>query len=501
MFLWTAGRCRCGVSYRSIGRLFACALAILSSSGESHAVWQQSPKLYANDGVAGDNFGSAIALSGTTAVVGSRHDDDLGMDSGAAYLIDAATGTQLGKLLPNDGAADDLFGYAVGIRGATAIVGAFQDDDLGPDSGSAYLFDVATGTQTRKLIASDGAAGDLFGVAVAVGSTLAVVGAYGDDIDDDQANGELYGSAYLFDISTGAQTLKLLPTLGGANEWFGYSVGISGNTAIVGSPLDGDLGANSGSAFLFDTTTGVELHKLLPNDGSAGDNFGISVAISGNRAIVGSYFDNPSGATSGSAYLFDVSTGAQLAKLTPNDGTAGDNFGASVAISGNTAIVGAPFDNASGFGSGSAYLFDVSTGAFITKLVSSAGGVFDQFGSAVAISGGVALAGSFGDNDRGSLAGSVTPFKSLGITGFPGDYNQDGAVDAADYTVWRDALGGASALPNDDTPGIDVEDFTRWRNNFGQPAPALSGQAVPESGGTVLSLAVWGALYAARRRY
>lgn len=495
MILWSAARRRGGVNYRPLGRLFACALAILSNVGVCNAVWQQSPKIYASDGAAGDNFGAALALSGDTAVVGARHDDDFGMDSGAAYVIDATTGAQLHKLSPSDGAADDLFGYAVGVGGATAIVGAYHDDDLGADSGSAYLFDVATGAQTRKLLASDGAAGDLFGVSVAMGGSLAVVGAYGD-----ADNGALSGSAYLFNASTGAQTRKLSPTGAAANEWFGYSVGISGNTAIVGSPLDGDLGAGSGSAFLFDATTGAQLRKLLPNDGSAGDNFGISVAISGNRAIVGSYFDSPNGASSGSAYLFDVTTGVQLAKLSASDGAAGDNFGASVAISGNTAIVGAPFDNPSGFGSGSAYLFDVSTGAFITKLVSSAGGVFDQLGSAVAISGGIALAGSFGDNDRGQLAGSVTPFKLQGVSGFPGDYNQDGAVDAADYTVWRDSLGGASALPNDDTPGVGADDLARWRNNFGQPALALAGQAVPEPGAGALALALGATLSAFRRR-
>ncbi|MEE9131455.1 MAG: trypsin-like serine protease, partial [Phycisphaerales bacterium] len=162
---------------------------------------------------------------------------------------------------------------------------------------------------------------------------------------------------------------KLLPNDGAAGDRFGRSVAISGATAIVGAPLDNDNGSDSGSAYLFDTTTGRQLFKLLPNDGAELDHFGSSVAISGATAIVGANNDDDNGTDSGSAYVFVMPPGGWMdmtdtAKLLPNDGAAGDQFGNSVAISGppgeEVAIVGAPFDDDNGDASGSAYLFDAS---------------------------------------------------------------------------------------------------------------------------------------------
>ena len=147
--------------------------------------------------------------------------------------------------------------------------------------------------------------------------------------------------------------------------------------------------------------------KLLASDGAQDDRLGYSVSISGNTAIVGAFGDDDNGLYSGSAYLFDISTGAELAKLLPSDGAIDDQFGSSVAISGSTAIVGAPRDGDNGFYSGSAYLFDVATGAQIAKLLSSDGASDDYFGSAVAISGNTAIVGAYSDDDGGNLSGSA----------------------------------------------------------------------------------------------
>ena len=131
-------------------------------------------------------------------------DDDAGNSSGSAYLFDVATGQQLHKLTANDAAAVDRFGVSVGISGGTAIVGARADDDAGNSSGSAYLFDVATGQQTHKLTADDAAELDFFGNSVSIGGGIAIVGAQGDDDGGDSS-----GSVYLFDVATGQQIHKL----------------------------------------------------------------------------------------------------------------------------------------------------------------------------------------------------------------------------------------------------------------------------------------------------
>ena len=168
------------------------------------------------------------------------------------------------------------------------------------------------------------------------------------------------GPAY---ADLGDQLFKLLPDDGATDDRFGFSVAIGGATATVGAWLDDDNGSQSGSAYLFDTTTGLQMAKLLPKDGAADDHFGWSVAIIGATAIVGARWDDENGDRSGSAYLFDISDPAkptQIAKLLVDDGAASDNFGRFVAISGTTAIVGAPRHDDNGGQSGSAYLFDAA---------------------------------------------------------------------------------------------------------------------------------------------
>jgi outer membrane protein assembly factor BamB len=345
-----------------------------------------------------DYFGYSVGISGNTAIVGAYKDE-----AGSAYLFDVTTGMQLAKLDQRGYRRYDYFGVSVGINGNTAIVGADGDDERGSSSGAAYLFDVATGNLLFKLKASDAATEDNFGSSVAISGNRAIVGAH---LDDDK--GSSSGSVYLFDVTTGQQLFKLNASDAAAGDQFGKSVAISGNKAIVGSWCDG--ASCSGSAYLFDVTTGMQIAKLTANDGAAADRFGNSVAISGNIAIVGAVLNDDGGNSSGSAYVFDVSTGVQLYKLTASDDAAGDRFGQSVAISGNTAIIGAYQSDGPTNLSGSAYLFDVTTGSQIAKLTASDADTFDNFGFSVAISGNKAIVGAYGDDDDGLASGSAYLF-------------------------------------------------------------------------------------------
>jgi hypothetical protein len=383
--------------------------AIVLMSGASlaqAAAFSIEDKILAGDGAAGDYFGTSIGISGTTAIVGALLDDDNGTSSGSAYLFDTTTGTQGAKLTASDAAANDYFGGSVGVSGTTAIVGAQYDDDNGSGSGSAYLFDTTTGTQIFKLTAGDGAANDGFGGSVAISGTTAIVGAGGDG-----DNGSNSGSAYLFDTSTGTQSAKLTASDGGEFDLFGRSVAISGTTAIVGTSL--------GSAYLFDTTTGAQIFKLTAGDAVAGDWFGWSVAISGTTAIVGASQDDDNGTDSGSVYLFDTTTGNQLFKLTASDGAEFDYFGRSVAISGTTAIIGAEYDADNGADSGSAYLFDTTTGAQLAKLTASDGAANDYFGQSVAIFDDIIMVGARKDDDNGSDSGSAYVYSSAATVPLP----------------------------------------------------------------------------------
>ncbi len=459
---------------RHLMPLLAAAASVLSTAPAYADLGDQLAKLLADDGAAGDLFGYSVAINGATAIVGAYRDDDNGRASGSAYLFDSTTGAQITKLLPDDGAAFDEFGFSVAISGATAIVGAWLDDDNGNASGSAYLFDTTTGRQLFKLLADDGAGIDNFGISVAISGATAIVGAW---LDDD--NGNASGSAYLFDTTTGTQIAKLLPNDGAFLDKFGISVAISGTTAIVGASGDDDNGLVSGSAYLFDTTTGRQLFKLLADDGAFNDKFGISVAISATTAIVGALLHDDNGTDSGSAYLFDTTTGAQIAKLLADDGAAGDVLGTSVAISGATAVVGARWDDDNGLVSGSAYLFDTTTGRQLFKLLADDGAAGDLFGYSVAINGApgneTAIVGANGDDDNGEISGSAYLFDAAGPGMCPWDLDGDGIVDVDDLLEVVHNMGSCKDPDNCpwDVNGdgvVDGADVSEVATHFG-PCP------------------------------
>ncbi|UCH85099.1 MAG: T9SS type A sorting domain-containing protein [Candidatus Latescibacterota bacterium] len=365
---------------------------------------EQLFKLTASGAEGGDNFGISVGISGNTAIVGAHLGDAGWGTTGTAYLFDVSTGSQLFELTADDAAAGDQFGYSVAVVGNTAIVGARLDDEAGNNAGAAYLFDVTTGEQLFKLIADDTADGDELGCAVAISGNTAVVGAWKHNYGGSDA-----GAAYLFDVATGKQLRKLTAGDGAEGDRFGVSVGIVENTAVVGAHWNDDAGLNSGSAYLFDVATGEQLFKLTAKDGAMAEYFGYSVGINRTTVIVGAYWDASAGNRAGSAYLFDVETGNELFELTAEDAAPGDIFGYSVGINENTAIVGARFDDDGGSTSGSAYLFDIVTGEQINKLTANDATEFDHFGYSVSISEDKCIAGAPANDD----VGAAYAFKSL----------------------------------------------------------------------------------------
>lgn len=338
-----------------------------NSSGSAYifirngGVWSQQQKLTASDAGAADSFGIAVAISGDTAVIGAHRDDDNGSDSGAAYVFirSGTTWSQQQKLAASDGALNDLFGFSVAVSGDTVVISAHLDDDAGNNSGSAYVFTRSgtTWSQQAKLTAGDAAANDNFGRSVRVDGDTAVIGVDGDD-----DNGNASGSAYIFirNGTTWNQQAKLTASDGAEFDSFGWSVALSGDTVIISAIRDADNGSSSGSAYIFTRsgTTWSQQAKLTASDGAENDRFGESVASSGDTVII-SARDDDNGNDSGSAYIFTRSgtTWSQQAKLTADDSTAGDLFGWSVAVSGETAVIGAPSDDDNGSNSGSAYVF------------------------------------------------------------------------------------------------------------------------------------------------
>ena len=299
--------------------------------------------------------------------------DDAKSDAGAAYVFvrSGTSWTQQAKLLAADAASSKQLGISVALSGDTALVGAVEDTDHGKRSGAAYVF-VRSGTrwtQQAKLTARDGAPFDQFGISVAISEHTALIGAVGDD-----EHGPGSGSAYVFARSgtRWSQEAKLTAADGAATDQFGVSVAVSGNTALVGASLADARGPDSGSAYVFvrSGTSWSQQVKLTATDGANGDNFGASVALLEDTALVGVPNDRHLGAASGSAYLF-VRSGAswsQAAKLTAADAASSDFFGASVAFSENIALVGAVCDGDLGSSSGSAYMYTPSPRRATTAL-------------------------------------------------------------------------------------------------------------------------------------
>ena len=374
----------------------------------------QLQKVLADDGMTGSEFGEACDVSGNSAILASWKHARLGNDAGAAYVFEylGASWIETALLVASDGSPGDLFGTSVKIDGATAISASVFDDDNGADSGSAYIFEKQSGawTQTAKLLASDGAPGDQFGFFTALSGNTAVVTA---NLDDDL--GANSGSAYVFEKQGGwwLQTAKLLASDGAPGDQFGYSSSMSGTTVVISSVFDDDRGQDSGSAYVFDKqgSSWVQTAKLRANDGAAFDAFGISVSIDSTRIIAGAMLDDDLGANSGSAYAFEKqgSSWLQTAKLRANDGAARDKFGIGVSISGTTAVIGANHDDDKGTDSGSAYVFR-DTGPSWTqtaKLLARDGAAFDDFGFQVAIGGDTALVGARLDDDLGDASGGA----------------------------------------------------------------------------------------------
>jgi FG-GAP repeat len=409
-------------------------------------------EIFASDGAASDNFGYSIAIDNGIVAVGAWLDDDNGSNSGSAYLFDASTGVQLFKLLPNDGATSDWFGSSIAIDNGVVAIGAPLGGDNGSGSGSAYLFDASTGVQLFKLLPNEGATGDQFGYSISIDNGVVAVGAI-----QDNSNGSASGSAYLFDASTSTQLFKLLPNDGATGDWFGSSIAIANGVVAVGAYQDDDNGTASGSAYLFDTSTSSQLFKLLPNDGAASDNFGYSIAIDNGVVAVGAYRDDDNGGNSGSAYLFDASTGAQLFKILPKDGATGDWFGSSIAIANGIVAVGAYQDDDNGSASGSVYVFDASTNTQLFKLLASDGAANDNFGFSIAIDNGVVALGVLQDDSRGTNSGSAHVFVTGTSAICAADLTGDGVLNFFDVSAFLQ--GFASQDPIADFTGDGLFNF------------------------------------------
>lgn len=425
------------IRYLSVGLILLIVMGGFSSAqtrGVSTSLIQ-TVKLTASDGAQEDYFGISVSISGDTQIVGAYGDADSGWGTGSVYVFERDAGGpgnwhQVAKLTASDGAEEDRFGWSVSIDHDIVVVGAYRDDDSGNDSGSAYVFEKPEAgwsdmTETAKLTASDAAAGDEFGHSVSVNGDTLVVGAHWNDDGGDDS-----GSAYVFEKPAVGwvdmiETAKLTASDANAVDHFGRSVSISGDTVVVGAPLAFDTVGTSGAAYVFEKPeTGwsdiTETTKLTASDCAFGDSFGASVSVDCDTLVVGAYGDADSGWGTGSAYVFERDAGGpgnwgQVAKLTASDGAEEDLFGLKVSIRGDAVVTGAVNDDDYGSASGAAYVFEKPGAGWsdmteTAKLTASDGAKLDRFGVSVSVDGNTLVAGALCDDDNGGESGSAYVF-------------------------------------------------------------------------------------------
>jgi hypothetical protein len=327
-----------------------------SANGDAGAVFTYTRKsatvtalttLAAADGQLGDGFGTSLAFDGKTLVVGAPYAN---YGAGTVYLFSYSAGVwkPAGELTATDGQQGDFFGLSVSLSGATLAIGAPGRIN---DTGAVYLYSKkgAAWKLQSKLAASDGQSEDAFGLSVALDGNNLLVGA--PNADTLVSSGA--GAAYLYSLAGGKwQPLtKLFPPDGQFGAQFGAAVGLSGNNAAVGAPGDGSLAS---VVYTYVQTTAGWLPNSELNDGwMQSDGFGAALALSGNTLLVGAYDGN---ALTGAAYLFSLKSGAWSLTYvyTALDGQQGDDFGVAVSLSGTSVLIGAPYAN---YGAGSFYGF------------------------------------------------------------------------------------------------------------------------------------------------
>jgi hypothetical protein len=331
------------------------------------------------------------------------------------------------KVVAEDRDLDDMFGSILRADGDTLVVGAYRDDDPFPayehvsddghDAGTAYVFvrDVNGWIQQAKLLPADRVTAGQFGHSVAIAANTIIAGAPRARTGE----GVITGAVYVFERqgTVWSQHAKLAPSDGIDFDEFGWSAAISGNTAVVGAyTANGvDDTVDTGAAYIFvrDGANWIEQAKLTASDAATGDAFGVSVAIDGDTVVIGARSDDhAAGDDAGSLYVFSRTgtTWTQQAKLTAGDGAASDGFGTSVAVVGSEIFAGADGVDGDGFGAsnvGAVYVFSYNgtDWAEETKLTASDAEGDDHFGFDVSARQGILAVGAYTVNANATAAG------------------------------------------------------------------------------------------------
>ncbi|MCA9258427.1 MAG: FG-GAP repeat protein, partial [Planctomycetales bacterium] len=374
-------------------------------------------RLTANDSetdVAGDAFGSSVAVCGNRAVIGAPQ---FGGGQGAAYVFDLLTGKKLYRLLATGSpGASDQFGTSVATDGDNIAVGA---PGTVTNKGSVFVFLANSGLPKPNFLLGitppTAAAGDKLGTTMALCGRWLLAGA--------PAAAGNQGKVFVIDVEStnAAGTFTLTASDGLAGDWFGWSLAVDGPYALVGAIRPG----NPGAAYLIHLPTAQEVTKFTASDGAPSDLFGSGVALNGNLALIGASGKN---SDLGGAYLYDITSGAEMRRFTAPDGRLLQSFGGSVALCGPNAVIGAPEDGDLGSTAGAVYYYRPLAGPLPFRTIAKS----RDFAPGVV------------DADFGTL---LTPaVNSIGEMTMAGTLTGAGSNRNRDRGIWTDTNGPLSLI-------------------------------------------------------
>lgn len=392
--------------YDSLSSAFEAAVDDTSNSPST------TTRITASDGTIGNLFGNSVAISGDTAIIGAPDDRPLPqfLGPGAAYIfVRNGTGwTQQQKLTHVNPNCNCDFGISVGVSGDTVIVGSRGLPTFG--LAFVYVRSETTWSLQQTLSPPSGNSNEpRFGFSVAISGETVLVAAH-----TESTSGSRSGAAYIFVRSGGSwsQQQRLTASDATFETQFGNTVAIDGEQAIIGAMCGGFVSGSCrpGAAYIFvrNDSNWTQQQKLTSSDGAVGDQFGSSVALSGNTVLVGAQHDDiGSNSNQGSAYVFtrNGTTWTQEQKLTAPDGAAGDVFGSSAGLDGGIFVVGARNDGiGANLGQGSAYVYNRCDppGAPPVKLTATNPAGTDQFGTSLAVNSAIILVGAIAGVQVGS---------------------------------------------------------------------------------------------------
>lgn len=383
-------------------------------------------------------LGFGVATDGELSVAGAFGDSELGTSAGAVYPYRRSGNNWLpeAKIVAVDGAAGDLFGTRVAVQAPWLAIGAPGESEAGNDSGAVYLYQ-RVGTEWQfhtKIRPFDGVSGDRFGDAVSLDGDTLVVGAPERD-ELGGAAGAVY--VYRFDGTLWNQENKILPLTLEVADRFGFAVAVNGDLAMIGAIGDDDGGVNAGAVYVYErlTPTWFQIDKLIPADVVSEDRFGSAVDFDNGAAMIGSPSDDDFIFNSGAAYAFTEVAGVwtEEAKIYPSDIAISDLFGFAIAVGGNYAVVSSPLDDDNGTSSGGAYIFERIGGAWveIDKVIAPDGEDMDNFGQGVDVGGGIVAVGAWQHTTTVDAAGSLYLFRAVPLDDCDGNGIDDSCELAA----------------------------------------------------------------------